>query len=478
MDPAQDLPLIAAPHIAPPPPAPPRRAHPTVRLDYGLRVVGHAFFGAVAVSAFHARDVPLGVWVLMCGTALLWPHLAFLAASRVRNSKRAEQCNLLIDSALMGAFSLLTGLDLWICTVSFTAINAANLSIGGVRLGLLGVVAFLGGLVSAGLVAGFEVWPVPVLAQAMTALAVVTYTAAFGLVSHFQTRRAIAAKRELRARNRVIEQHQDALELARAVAEEARMVAERAREQAEAANRTKSSFLANMSHELRTPLNAVIGYTEMLQEDFAARSDLAEAHGDLDRIRGAARHLLQMINDVLDLSKIEADRIELSVERFEVAGLLDQVASTTQPLLAANGNRLEIRCAPGVGTLQSDLMRLRQVLFNLISNAAKFTRDGRIGIEVTRGHDAVGRPTVVFEVRDTGIGMTPSQLGRLFQPFVQADADTARHYGGTGLGLAISRRLCRLLGGDVTATSQAGAGSQFRASVLAHLPMSERAVDD
>ncbi|CAN7642418.1 ATP-binding protein [Pseudorhodoferax sp. LjRoot39] len=473
MDPAHDLSLIAAPQRAPPPVAP-RRVHPTVRLDYGLRVVGHAFFGAVAVSVLHVRDVPFGLWVLMCGTAVLWPHLAFLAASRVRNSKRAEQCNLLIDSVLMGAFSLLTGLDLWICIVSFTAINAANLSIGGVRLGLLGVAAFLGGMGTAGLLFGFEVWPVPVLAQAMTALAVVTYTAAFGLVSHFQTRQAIAARRELRARNRVIEQQKADLEQARAAADEARVVAEGAREQAEAANRTKSSFLANMSHELRTPLNAVIGYTEMLEEDFAGRSDLVQARGDLDRIKGAARHLLQMINEVLDLSKIEADRIELSVERFEIAGLLDQVASTTQPLLAANGNRLELPPGPGLGTLQSDLMRLRQVLFNLVSNAAKFTHGGRIRIEVTRGHDAGGRPTVVFEVRDTGIGMTPSQLGRLFQPFVQADAETTRHYGGTGLGLAISRRLCRLLGGDVTATSQAGEGSQFRASVLAHLPIAER----
>ena len=475
-EPVPRMALTAVPHV---PPFPlPRRVHPTVRLDYGLRVLGHGFFGAVAVSVLHLRDVPLAAWVLVCGTALAWPHLAYLAASRVRDSKRAEQCNLLIDSLLLGAFSVVTGLDLWICIVGFTAVNAANLSIGGARLGLLGAAAFLVGMAAAALCWGLQVWPVPLLTQAMTALAVVTYTAGFGLASHFQTRQAIAARRELRARTRLIEQQKEDLEQARAAAEQARLVAEQARAQAEAANLSKSSFLANMSHELRTPLNAVIGYTEMLQEDFEGRGDLAQARGDLDRIKGASRHLLQMINDVLDLSKIEADRIELSVERFEIAGLLDQVASTTQPLLAANGNRLELADMQGLGTLQSDLTRLRQVLFNLVSNAAKFTHEGCIRIEVTRGHDAGGRPSVVFEVRDTGIGMTPSQLGRLFQPFMQADADTTRHYGGTGLGLAISRRLCRLLGGDLTAASQAGQGSQFRASVLAHLPLAERPEED
>jgi signal transduction histidine kinase len=448
-----------------------RRVHPTVRLDYGLRVVGHAFFGAVTLSVFHARDLPLGLWWGIAATCLLWPHLAYHTARRASNSKLAEQCNLLVDSALMGAFTLLTGMDLWICVVAFTAINAANLSIGGAKLGLRGIAAFFLGIGLAGLYAGLEVARAPALAQAMTAIAVITYTAAFGMASHVQTRHAIAAKRELRSRHQVIVQQRDALEQARAAAEQARVVAEQAREQAESANRTKSSFLANMSHELRTPLNAVIGYTEMLEEDFAERTDLGEACADLRRIQQSAKHLLQMINDVLDLSKIEADRIELCVEPVDLGGLLDQVASTTQPLLAANGNRLEIDRAPGLQVIHSDLTRLRQVLFNLVSNAAKFTEQGRIGIRVQPEHDAQGRATVVFEVSDTGIGMTPAQLGRLFQPFTQADAETATRYGGTGLGLAISRRLCRMMGGDVTAASEVGRGSQFRASVLADLPV-------
>ncbi|WP_318403882.1 ATP-binding protein [Polaromonas sp. SM01] len=442
-----------------------------MRLDYGLRIIGHGFCAAVALSVLQLRPVPVGILALICGIALLWPHLAYQLASRAHDSKAAEQRNLLVDTFLMGAFTSLTGLDLWIGVVSFTAINAANLSIGGLRPGLLGAGCFALGIVVAGLGTGFEVLPVPLLAQVMTALAVVTYTAAFGLASHFQTRQAINAKREVHARNQVIEQQKADLE-------QAREIAERAREQAEAANLTKSAFLANMSHELRTPLNAVIGYTEMLEEDFADRGEFDSALADLGRIKGAARHLLQMINDVLDLSKIEAGKIEVHVESFELAELLDQVNSTTQPLLAINRNRLQVHCAQGLGLMQSDLTKLRQVLINLVSNATKFTSDGSISINTTGGLDAGGRPMVVFEVSDTGIGMTPSQLERLFQPFVQADAETTRKYGGTGLGLAISRRLCRMLGGDVTAVSTFGEGSQFRAAVLAKMPLVDNAAAD
>jgi signal transduction histidine kinase len=437
-----------------------------VRLDYGLRILGHSFFAAVALSVAQARPLPAGTLALMGAAALLWPHLAYQVASRSRNSKAAEQRNLLIDVFLMGVDTLLTGLDPWIGVVSFTAMNAANLSIGGVRLGLLGLGCFALGIAVAGLGAGFEPQPVPPLAHALTALAVIAYTAAFGLFSHVQTRRAIRTRNEVRARNQTILHQQADLELARANAE-------RARDQAETANRAKSAFLANMSHELRTPLNAVIGYTELLAEELADQGPAEGPLADLGRIKGAAHHLLRMINDVLDLSKIEADKIELRVEPFEPAHLLDQVVSSTQPLLAVNRNSLHVRCEQGLGLVRSDLTRLRQVLINLVSNAAKFTRDGRVSIAATRGHDGDGHALVVFEVSDTGIGMTPLQLERLFQPFVQVDADTTRKYSGTGLGLVISRRLCRLLGGDVTASSTAGVGSQFRATVRANLAPAE-----
>ncbi|HSB41516.1 MAG TPA: GAF domain-containing protein [Methylomirabilota bacterium] len=229
--------------------------------------------------------------------------------------------------------------------------------------------------------------------------------------------------------------------------------------QLEVADRHKSEFLANMSHELRTPLNAIIGYSEMLQED-AVDLGAAQLTDDLKKINAAGKHLLELINAVLDLSKIEAGKMELYLESFDVAGLVRDIAAVIQPLATKNGNRLEIRCPDDVGAMRADLTKVRQTLFNLLSNACKFTERGTIALAVDReAHD--GREWMVFSVTDTGIGMTPEQLARLFEAFSQADAATTRRYGGTGLGLALSRRLCRMMGGDVIAASEAGRGSTF-----------------
>src|SRR5262249_23854173 len=200
---------------------------------------------------------------------------------------------------------------------------------------------------------------------------------------------------------------------------------------AESANRAKSAFLANMSHELRTPLNAILGYSEMLQE---AAQDVGQPDliGDLQKIHAAGKHLLVLINDVLDLSKIEAGKMELYLETFPLMPLVQEVASTVQPLLDKNGNRLEIRCPPDVGAMRADQVRVRQSLLNLLSNANKFTERGTIGLTVTRGPGS-GGDWITFEVSDTGIGMSPEQIGKLFQSFAQADASTTRKYGGTGL---------------------------------------------
>ena len=243
----------------------------------------------------------------------------------------------------------------------------------------------------------------------------------------------------------------------------------RAKEAAEEANRAKSAFLANMSHELRTPLNAVIGYSEMLQEvmDDRGQQDLLP---DLGKILWAGKHLLGLINDVLDLSKIEAGKVELAIESLDVLPLIGDTVSTIRPLVEKNRNRLEVACAEPLGAMLGDRTRVRQVLFNLLSNACKFTENGLIRLEARRTRRK-GSDWVEFRVADTGIGMSAEQLERLYLPFMQADASTTRKYGGTGLGLAISRQFCQMMGGSLTANSVLGQGSAF----TVRLPAASRA---
>jgi two-component system NtrC family sensor kinase len=231
---------------------------------------------------------------------------------------------------------------------------------------------------------------------------------------------------------------------------------DKSRELAEASQH-KSQFLANMSHELRTPLNAIIGVTEMLREDAEALKQDLEP---LDRVLGAARHLLALINDILDLSKIEAGRMELQLEDFALTPLIEGVVKTIEPLAAKNENRVEVSCDAAIETLHADEMRLRQTLLNLMSNANKFTERGTISVDA-RQRQENGRDWITIAVADTGIGMTPEQMGKLFQEFSQADASTTRKYGGTGLGLAISKRFCQMMGGDITVESEPGEGSVF-----------------
>src|ERR1700730_15812655 len=223
------------------------------------------------------------------------------------------------------------------------------------------------------------------------------------------------------------------------------------------ASQHKSQFLANMSHELRTPLNAIIGVSEMLREDAEALKQDTEP---LDRVMGAGRHLLALINDILDLSKIEAGRMELHLETFPLAPLIQGVAKTIEPLAAKNGNQLVVLCDRAIGSLHADSMRLRQALLNLMSNANKFTERGTITVHARQGQEN-GRDWVTIAVADTGVGMTPEQMVKLFQEFSQADASTTRKYGGTGLGLAISKRFCQMMGGDITVESELGKGSVF-----------------
>ena len=243
------------------------------------------------------------------------------------------------------------------------------------------------------------------------------------------------------------------------VEERTREVEEKSR-QLEIASQHKSQFLASMSHELRTPLNAIIGLTEMMVTN-AARFGTEKAAEPLRRVHRAGSHLLGLINQVLDLSKIEAGKLELSPETVTLAPLIDEVIGTARQLAEQNKNRLVVESQENLGSLTVDPMRLRQILFNLLSNACKFTKDGRVTLRVRKVVD--GRNWIEFAVADTGIGMTPEQQAKLFEEFTQADSSTARQYGGTGLGLAITRKLARMMGGDVTVTSEPGKGSVFTA---------------
>jgi signal transduction histidine kinase len=253
---------------------------------------------------------------------------------------------------------------------------------------------------------------------------------------------------------------------------------------AEAANRSKSAFLANMSHELRTPLNAIINYSEMLQED-AQDSGSEDFLPDLEKIQTAGKHLLDMISDILDISKIEAGHVTLYLENFDVATMIEEVMTTAQPLVEKKGNALKLRTKGELGTMYADLPKVRQILLNLLSNAAKFTEGGVITIGIERIQNKKPKQkkskrttkqsktddslsslnyssqVLIFRVTDTGIGMTDEQLQQIFKPFTQADASTTRKYGGTGLGLTISQRLCQILGGEISVESENGKGSTF-----------------
>jgi DNA-binding response OmpR family regulator len=228
---------------------------------------------------------------------------------------------------------------------------------------------------------------------------------------------------------------------------------------AEKANQAKSQFLANMSHELRTPMNAIIGYSEMLTEE-AEDVGQDDFIPDLKKIHGAGKHLLNLINDILDLSKIEAGRMELYLESFNIKNLINETVSTIYPLIEQNQNTLETNLADNLDVMHADLTKVRQSLFNLLSNASKFTKQGKIILDVS-SQIVEERQFINFKVTDTGIGMNPEQMSKLFQAFTQADASTTRKYGGTGLGLAITKKFCQMMGGDIKVTSEPDKGSTF-----------------
>jgi signal transduction histidine kinase len=249
-------------------------------------------------------------------------------------------------------------------------------------------------------------------------------------------------------------------------------VASQQKELADAANRTKSQFLANVSHELRTPLTAILGYTEIVLEDMGDKDPASETIVRLQNIHKAGEHLLSIIGSLLDISKIESGRMELFIEPFDLQTLLEEVAATINPLAASKNNNLELLLHGELGEMTTDITKLRQNLFNILSNAAKFTKDGSIRMEVRRKGNPPAE-TIEFRISDTGIGMTEEQMARVFDPFTQADASTTRIYGGTGLGLTVTQNYCHLMGGDITLESAPGVGTTFTMVLPAALPATQ-----
>ncbi len=438
-----------------------RRVHPIVRLDFTVRLSTYPFFAVLFWSQLRTTGIQSWHYAFLFLYGFVFPHVAYWIARSSADSKRAELRNLTLDSIIVGSWIPILSFCPWPTLAALYGVISGNLSIGGIGFAVRNLFATVIGMLAMGLIVGFQMeLHASLLTTLLSTGVIFVYLSVYSLHSHAQSKRVVHGMKQIAEQNAQIEEKRQLLEQRTRELEGASEIAVEAKRAAEEANRAKSRFLANMSHELRTPLNAIIGYSEMLLEEGDELSG-AEIRPDLEKIRNAGHHLLGLINEVLDLSKIEAGRMDLYLEEFEVDAVIHEVASTIQPANTARGNHLEILVEPGLGPIRADLTKVRQILLNLLSNAAKFTERGTIQLTARQERGDDGGTWIVLAVADSGIGMTPEQLGRLFQPFTQADASTTRRYGGTGLGLTITRRFCEMMGGEIRVTSEAGRGTTF-----------------
>jgi len=433
---------------------------PAIRETDSDRLMARTFVGlhiggplmGQSVTYFLARTTAGGSWQLWCTEAMVLSFLLTPLVLRLSGSLHQAaffSVQMLVGLSLFGSFffgGISSPFLPWFLIAMvmgfFYLSDAITLVLAGVALQLIGFFAmrlWLGAFPTLLAPASLEV------ANTFSIIAALTYMTLLSL--YYETVMRLSLKLE----QETIHQR-GKLKLLR-----------RAMEAAELASKRKSIFLAKMSHELRTPLNAVIGYAEMLRETFEDREDQEDASRkmqDLDRIHAAGRHLLALVNEVLDLSSIEANRLELSTQPVEVTSLVNEVIATASPLIGKRDNRMLVNMPQDLGTVELDALKVRQSILNLLSNAAKFTSKGTIMLTVLRRETERGA-VMILEVTDNGIGISPEGLERIFDDFGQAENDTVNKFGGTGLGLALTKRFCQMMGGTIEVRSQRGVGTSF-----------------
>ena len=453
------MPAAATPHPADPPTREPgvstalAGSASLARHIYGPRIAG-SFLGAfaVGVSLLQHGEQRAALWAALLFNGLLWPHLAYLRSRRSACPRRAEGGNLLVDAFLAGFWIPAMGFDALPCALLVTLPAQDNVIVGGPRLCAQGMIVQAGAVLLAIALLGLRFTPATDLPTTLACVPFLfTYPILIAMVNHRLGARLAQQHEELGAYRDRLEQ------LVERRTRDLRL----AKDEAERLGRLKSDFLANMSHELRTPLNAVLGFAQL----GLLESDRPREARHFGLIREAGEHLLRLIEEILDFSGIEAGRLRIESTPFELGAFVDAVVAMVRPSASAKSLPLRVDFAAGCAPDQwivADRHRLMQIVVNLLANAVKFTASGHVSLAVDCRDG-----WLALTVEDTGIGMTPEQLGRLFRPFEQADASTSRRYGGTGLGLAISKRLAEAMGGTICAHSEPGRGSRFELRVAA-----------